>query len=58
MIDFFQCIFLCKNFQSKRTVNVETIHQNGNGDIRHASVRRLISERTKDEVNLNNVVVP
>lgn len=54
----FQCIFLCKNFQTKKTV-VEPIHQNGNTiDHRHASVRRLLSERTKDEVNLNHVVVP
>lgn len=52
----FQCIFLCKRFEGKR-VTAEIIHQNGNGD-RHTSVRRLLSERTKDEVTLNHVVVP
>lgn len=32
---------------------------NGNTvDHRHTSVRRLLSERTKDELNLNHVVVP
>lgn len=53
----FQCIFLCKNFEPKKRVT-EPIHQNGNIDHRHASVRRLLSDRTKDEVNLNRVVVP
>lgn len=55
-----QCIFLCKNFQTKRVNNIEPILQNGNGtlDNRHTSVRRLLSERTKDELNLSHVVVP
>ncbi|XP_031640300.1 phospholipid phosphatase 3-like isoform X2 [Contarinia nasturtii] len=55
------CIFLCKNFQTKKAPNVEPMMQNGNTiDHRHTSVsvRRLLTERTKDELNLNHVVVP
>lgn len=56
---FLQCIFFCKNFQTKKVANVEPMLQNGNTiDHRHTSVRRLLSERTKDELNLNHVVVP
>lgn len=55
----FQCIFFCKNFQTKKVVTVEPMLQNGNTiDHRHTSVRRLLSELTKDELNLNHVVVP
>lgn len=54
-----QCVFLCKNFLTKKITNVEPMLQNGNTiDHRHTSVRRLLSERTKDELNLNHVVVP
>ncbi|XP_055320089.1 phospholipid phosphatase 3-like isoform X2 [Sitodiplosis mosellana] len=53
------CVFLCKNFQTKKVPSVEPMLQNGNTiDHRHTSVRRLLSERTKDELNLNHVVVP
>lgn len=52
----FQCIYLCNRFERKRNA-VEMVHQNGN-DERHTSVRRLLSERNKDEVTLNHVVVP
>lgn len=51
----FQIKFLCNRFERKRAP--EVVHQNGNAD-RHTSVRRLLSERTKDEVTLNHVVVP
>lgn len=51
-----QCIYLCNRFERKRTA-VEMVHQNGI-DERHTSVRRLLSERNKDEVTLNHVVVP
>jgi phosphatidate phosphatase len=47
--------YLCNKFERKRVS--EVVHQNGNAD-RHTSVRRLLSERTKDEVTLNHVVVP
>lgn len=55
----FQCTFMCKNFQVKKVPNVEPMLQNGNTvDHRHTSVRRLLSERTKDDLNLSHVVVP
>ncbi|KAG4066289.1 hypothetical protein HA402_000513 [Bradysia odoriphaga] len=50
------CIFLCRDF--KRKLRAQEVILNGNGDARHTSVRRLLSDNSvKDEVTMNHVVV-
>lgn len=47
---------MCKDF--KRKPCTQEVILNGNGDNRHTSVRRLLSDNSvKDEVTMNHVVV-
>lgn len=49
---------MCKNFKSVPAFSPDIVTQNGNGNSRHKSVRRLLSDAScKDEVTMNQVVV-